>query len=204
MNTLVVFVGPSIARFPAPSWEFHVRNADAATPHAQIARNAIVAGFSQLVVLAEDATPSTPRFAEELRHLLDTVRGDPGVACVLLGGEHYGPLIPWHSGLKLCTASAGKYAFVVQGSGLRALASGGLPRCAFAVFPSMVHCVAVPPSSLCKRLPFAFPPGARRDHRALLKYLEQSWQMVLNGGVAYLVFSMLAAQLKAALRGLVS
>jgi len=136
--------------------------------------------------------------------VLDSVRGDPATPCVLLGAEHYGPLVPWHSGLRLCTLSAGRYAYVVQGSGLRSLAAGRLPPAVLAVVPSIAHCTVVPSASLCRRLPFAFPPSTRADHSALLHYLEKSWQTLLNGAVAYAVFSLAAGHIKSALSSLVS
>jgi len=147
-------------------------------------------------------------FAARWHAVKRALRRAPAVDYMLLGGEHYGPLLqlgagaartpaaPAAPGIARCSWSTGGYAFVARYGRLRRLAGGES-------VDWLLPCAAVVPSMAYRRKPAAAPlallaglasGGAGRggSPRGAQRWIETHWQRLLQGLLAYAVFTQLA------------
>jgi len=173
-----------------------------------VASDALRAGYSHLLVLQGDAE-LVQDFQTRWGPVSRALRCAPTVDYVLLGGEHYGPLLQWGTAaaapadpcatpaIVRCSWSTGGYAFVARYDRLRRLARGEpvarlLPSAA--LVPSVAYRQAAPatPMALLAGLvggKGAEPQGGQRD---LQSWLETHWQRLLQGLLGYAAFRQLA------------
>ena len=182
--------------------------------------DALRAGYSHLLVLQGDA-----ELVKDFRTLWGPVaralRRAPAVDYVLLGGEHYGPLLQWGTGaaapgkpagapvvtpavtpvITRCSCSTGGYAFVARYDRLRRLARGEpvawLPPSA-ALVPSVAYRRGAPamPMALLAGLVRGRGAAAEGGQRDAQRWLETHWQRLLQGLLAYAAFTQLAGAAK--------
>lgn len=120
----------------ARSYSYPAHEAECAA-HQQAARDAVALGARGAIIVTSDAVWSDGplRAAAQLGDALRMLERDHRFAeLVLLGGEHYGPLLPFVGGpaplgglaLAVSTFSTCCHAYVVRDSGLRKLAAAAL------------------------------------------------------------------------------
>lgn len=166
------------------------------TSHAELATAAVRDGCSRLLILGSDAAPSVG-FAAGVARALRAAARQPAAGCILLGAEHYGLLVG-PGPLRWCTFSVGRYAYLVQHAGLARLARGApLSSPVAAMTPSLVHRTPAPARPVLRQLPLSLLMPGSGGHEALVAALEERWQGLLKAVLAYAVFGVASAQIKA-------
>jgi len=182
----------------------------AEVPVCTVASDALRAGYSHLLVLQGDAELAKD-FQTRWGPVSRALRRAPTVDYVLLGGEHYGPLLQWGTAaaapvnpsttataaIVRCSWSTGGYAFVARYDRLRRLARGepvARLLSSAALVPSVAYRRAAPAMQMALLAGLMGGKGAEPQcgQRDLQSWLETHWQRLLQGLLAYAAFTQLA------------